>query len=274
MHMTAIMSILLVHEMGHYTAARVNQVDASLPYFIPLPPFILGAAGIGTLGAVIHIRQIPHNNRSLLDIGAAGPLAGVLIAIPICYLGLVMSDVFAITDLPKEANLEGNSLIYLILKKIAHPEMQADQDISMHPLAWAGWLGLLVTSLNLLPAGQLDGGHILYALFGQRIHKSVATSVVIAVGFLGVCGFCCLLISGYNTSMSWAKLNNLDLLVNRGTGLWPWLIWFFLLRFIGRSHPTIDDEQALDPKRRVIGWIALCVLVLTFTPVFISKVQP
>ncbi len=269
MYMAAIMGILLVHELGHFTAARLHRVDASLPYFlpVPLPP-------IGTFGAVIRMRQPPQTRAALLDIGAAGPLAGLLVALPICYVGLVLSEVQPLADLPAGAIMEGNSLLYLALKWLAHPELGPTQDVFLHPLAWAGWIGLLVTSLNLLPAGQLDGGHILYALVGQRRQRQVATWVRRAVLGLGLTGLVCQAALLYNPAIAWLSARGLDGLVLRGGGMFGWLVWAILLRFVGRGHPPVEDEETpLSPRRRLVGWLALAVLVSTFMPVFLSQVR-
>jgi len=270
MYMSAIMGILLVHELGHYTAARLHRVDASLPYFlpVPLPP-------IGTFGAVIRMRRPPDSRASLLDIGAAGPLAGMLVAVPVCFIGLVLSSVKPLADLPAGAIMEGNSLLYQALKWLAHPELGPAQDVFLHPLAWAGWIGLLVTSLNLLPAGQLDGGHVLYALLGRDRHLAVGRWVRRAVLVMGLTGLACQALLLYNPAVDWLSARGLDGVVLRGGGMFGWLVWALLLRFVGRDHPPVEDEDTpLSRSRRIVGWLALAVLVLTFMPVFLSQVRP
>lgn len=268
-YMSAIMSILLVHELGHFTAAKIHGVDASLPYFIPMP-----LPPIGTFGAVITMSSPPDTKASLMDIGAAGPIAGVLVAIPVCFIGLALSDVQPLSQLPKGAIMEGNSLLYMLLKHLAHPEMGPGDDVFLHPLAWAGWIGLLVTSLNMLPAGQLDGGHVVYALLGKKAHHRIAWMVRRAVLTLGILGVLCQLVLAYKPAFAWTQGVGLDGLVLRFSGMLGWLIWALLLRFVGGEHPSVDDEQTpLGPWRRAVGWTALVIMILTFMPVFLSPVS-
>jgi len=266
----SIMGILLVHEMGHYLAARWHRVDASLPYFIPIP-----FEPIGTFGAVIRMRKPPDTRTSLLDIGCAGPLAGLVVAVVVCYIGLRLSTVLPLDTLPRGSIMEGNSLLYLLLKWLAHPEMGPADDVFLHPVAWAGWLGLLVTSLNLLPAGQLDGGHVVYAMAGPRRHLKVAKIVHVMVFCMGMIGLACqlLILSGPITN----ALRDAGLLplILRGAGMLPWLFWTVLLRFVGGKHPPVEDLQKPLSRGRVItGWVTLAVIVLTFTPSILSPVHP
>ncbi len=158
-----LMLILLSHELGHYIVARLHGVDASLPYFIPLPP----SFGLGTMGAVIGMRDVTSDRKKLIDIGAAGPLAGLLVAVPVILYGLHRSPV---GPLVPGGEQEGNSLLYALLKHAATGAWLPDgkRDVFLHPTAWAGWVGLLVTMINLIPIGQLDGGHIATAYFGNR----------------------------------------------------------------------------------------------------------
>ncbi|MBN2495666.1 MAG: site-2 protease family protein [Deltaproteobacteria bacterium] len=270
MFMAAIMGILLVHEMGHFTAARLHRVDASLPYFIPLP-----LPPIGTLGAVIRMRRPPDTRAAVLDIGAAGPLAGLIVAVPVCYAGLVLSEVQPISNLPQGAIMEGHSLLYGALKFLAHPGMGAGEDVFLHPIAWAGWIGLLVTSLNLLPAGQLDGGHVVYAMVGGRRHERVAAWVRLVVLAMGVLGLACAVLGALESMAAPLAAAGLTGLVSRGSGMAPWLVWALLLHFVGRAHPPVEDESAaLGRPRSAVGWISLAVLVLTLTPVIWSPVEP
>jgi membrane-associated protease RseP (regulator of RpoE activity) len=268
-YMSAIMGILLVHEMGHFTAARLHRVDASLPYFLPMP-----LPPIGTFGAVIAMRQPPHSRAALLDIGAAGPLAGLLVTVPVCYAGLLLSEIRPLASLPEGAIMEGNSLLYLALKHLSHPELQPGDDIWLHPLAWAGWIGLLVTSLNLLPAGQLDGGHVTYALFGPRRHAALARRVRQAVLGLGCLGAVCLLVLMWQPWVDWLTAAGFIDWALRGAGMTGWLLWALLLRFVGRSHPPVVDDAPLGPGRRAVGWFCLGVALATFQPVFLSQVRP
>ncbi len=269
-YMSAIMGILLVHEMGHFSAARVHHVDASLPYFLPVP-----YTPIGTFGAVITMREPPRRRAALLDIGAAGPLAGVLVAIPVCYLGLRLSEVRPLAALPEGAIVEGNSLLYLLLKHLSHPGLGPGDDIWLHPLAWAGWIGLLVTSLNLLPAGQLDGGHVTYALLGRRWHARLARLARAGVLGLGLLGLACTLTLTWQPWVDRLTAEGWIDPVLRGAGMTGWLLWAVLLRFVGRDHPPVEDEVSpLDPARRLVGWICVVLAIATFTPVFLSQVRP
>ena len=173
-----LMGILLCHELGHYLVGRYHGVDVSLPYFIPVPPQIT----LGTLGAVIRMRKPIADRNALFDVGAAGPVAGLVVAIPLLVIGLTLSDLAPIK--PDEA-LEGNSILYALLKYAMFGRWLPSDgiDVQLHPMAFAGWVGLLITMINLMPIGQLDGGHILYAFVGQR---AKLTSRVLAVCLVGL----------------------------------------------------------------------------------------
>ena len=228
----ALLFILLSHEMGHYLASKKYHVDATLPYFIPAPTFI------GTFGAVIKMRSPVHSKKVLFDIGAAGPLAGVIVTLPILIIGLKLS-VVKIIEAPLEGQLIlGTSLILSFLTKVVLGNLPDTYHIIIHPLGFAGWIGLLVTSLNLMPVGQLDGGHIAYAVLGR---KSQIISRVVIIALLGL-------------------------------GIWGvpmWLFWAILLIFLlGTKHPpTLDYDAPLDGKRKMVGVIMLFVFIITFIPV-------
>ena len=223
------MGILLAHELGHYLAARRHGLNVTLPYFIPAPSFI------GTFGAFIKMRAPVRDRRMLMDVGAAGPLVGVFVAIPLLIAGLRFSEVRLIQG---EAGMNlGSSLLLSLLSRIVVGPLPEGYDIVIHPVGFAGWIGLLVTALNLLPVGQLDGGHVAYALFGEwqnRISKFVYGALI----FLGIFGW-------------------------QG-----WLVWAVLLWFLGIHHPIPTDWWVpLDRKRKIIGWATMGVFVLTFIPV-------
>ncbi|MEW6713550.1 MAG: site-2 protease family protein [Nitrospirota bacterium] len=226
--------ILLVHEFSHYLMSRKHHVSASLPYFIPAPPPFI----IGTFGAIIKMKPPIFDRRALIDIGASGPIGGFVVAIIAAIVGLSYSDMVPLQELQKtEKSLSlGNSILFYLLAKIVLNIDPAKYDIVLHPVAFAGWIGFLVTSLNLLPIGQLDGGHIIYALFGER-HEWIAKATI-------------------------------PLLILLGIIFWEgWLIWAFLMILIGYEHPPVVYPQIqLDRKRRVIGWAALLIFILTFTP--------
>ncbi len=230
----AIMLILGVHELGHYFAARRHQVAVTLPYFIPLPPpFSI----LGTLGAAIQLRAPMRNRKVLLDVGAAGPLAGFIVSIPILLIGLATSEVGRIEQFP--ALLEGNSLLYALTKLLMFGRFLPDGmvDVQLNGVAWAGWVGLLVTGLNLLPVGQLDGGHILYSIIGERARLLFYPALVAMVAL---------------------SLFASDV----------WFIWAVLTLFLGRVYATpLDMITPLDPQRRAIAILGMVLFVVVFVPV-------
>lgn len=257
----SLLGILLAHEFGHYFAGRFHKAEVTLPYFLPLPvqPF-------GTLGAFIQLRRPPKNKRQLLDIGIAGPLAGLVVAIPVLLFGLSLSEVSELPLFIPEGQgfqMEGNSIMYLAAKFAVFGELLpapdgydnmqpavywlrymftgrplplGGRDVLIHPIAMAGWGGLLVTALNLIPAGQLDGGHIIYVLLGKRARR-LLPYIVISMILMGF------------ASASW------------------WL-WAFLMFFLGRSFAEpLDQITELDPRRKSVALLGMVILVLTFTPV-------
>jgi membrane-associated protease RseP (regulator of RpoE activity) len=240
----SLLSILLAHELGHYFVSRRHGMPATLPYFIPVPlPEFMNV--LGTMGAVIFMKGRTASRRVMLDIGAAGPLIGLLVAIPVVALGLTLSH---IEPLPvgQAYTMEGNSLLYLLTKYAVFGRWLPSDgvDVFIHPVAFAGWAGLLVTSLNLMPAGQLDGGHVVYSLLGPRAHR-LTWPIIIALAAMG-------------------------LLVWSGWFLWAGLIFFF-----GRGHPgPLDSITELDTKRKLTAVTVLVVFVLTFTPVPLTIVIP
>jgi membrane-associated protease RseP (regulator of RpoE activity) len=277
----SLLSILLAHEFGHYFAGRFHKTDVSLPYFIPFPFSFLG-----TMGAFINMKERPRNKRILLDIGIAGPLAGLVVAIPVLIIGLNLSR----TDLllntryihqpgqaypcqnptivgdsytcPDDNLLEGNSVLYLGIKYLTRGELLpapvdytgspwlywgrffftgsplpiGARDVMLDPVAMAGWAGILVTFLNLIPVGQLDGGHVLYALFGNKARKLLFFVLIpmLALGFI------------------WNG----------------WWLWAALIFFLGRSQAEpLDQISQLDSARKVLAGLVLVIFLLVFTPV-------
>lgn len=250
-----LLSILLFHEFGHYIAARLHKVDASLPYFIPLPYVF------GTFGAIIRMRGRIRKRDALLDIGAAGPLAGMAVALPVLIYGIAVSEVKA--QEPGSYLLEGHSLLYELLLYLVHGPIPEGHDIFLSPIALAGWVGMFVTMLNLLPIGQLDGGHVAYALFGPRQDRfSQWVLRLLPVLGLVVCGYFGL--KGYL-----AGLRGADLVAELIVGL-NWIVWFVVLnvlhRLTSRRHPPVDPGS-LSPVRKVIAVACLLLLVLIFMPV-------
>jgi len=230
----SLLAILLTHEMGHYVAGRLLGVPMSFPFFIPLP-----LPPLGTMGAVIQMKAPPVNRRAMLVVGAAGPIAGLVVALPILLLGFSMSHVTPL-DPSQPVFMEGNSILYLLLKFLWFGKVLpgGGEDVLIHAVAFAGWTGLFITALNLIPVGQLDGGHIVNALFGDRV-----------------------------AVLRWPMILALVVL-----GLWPggwmgWLLWAGLIFIFGgiRAQP-LDDITRLKPWHWVLGVVMLVILVLIFVP--------
>jgi len=224
-----LMGILLVHEMGHFVMSRVHGVVATPPYFIPGLPFLTG-----TFGAFIRMRT-PTNRRALFDVGAAGPWAGFVVAIPAVFYGLAHSQVQPLTS-DTGGLMLGDSIVFRALTRLALGVSPSDATILLHPIALAGWFGLFVTFLNLLPVGQLDGGHVIYALLGRR-HRWVARVALVAIVGLAFLGW-------------------------QGWGLWA-----VLVAMLGVDHPPTTDDTPLDPPRQLAAWLTIGLFAITFMPV-------
>ncbi len=243
-----LMAILLAHEMGHYLTARRNRVDVSPPYFIPAPfPSVFI---IGTFGAFIRMRSMPRSRRVLFDIGAAGPWAGVLVTIPILVIGLFLSKVGPLNKSVGGLELGNSLLFHQLAKWILHVDPDT-VSVDLHAMAFAGWLGLFVTALNLLPASQLDGGHVIYALFGRR-HRTISRLVVLGCILMVVVPFLL------------------------GKSFWyGWLFWAVMLFAFGLGHPvTADIDTPLDPLRRFAAWASIALFIVTFSPVPFAITTP
>jgi membrane-associated protease RseP (regulator of RpoE activity) len=218
-----LMTILLAHEMGHYLASMYHRVDASLPYFLPSPL-------MGTFGAFIRVRSPIYSKRSLFDIGVAGPLTGFVFLMPALAVGLAFSKV--IPGIANQGEIQfGAPALQWLLERLIFPGVRS-ADICLHPVARAAWVGMLATALNLLPIGQLDGGHILYAFFPRR-HRAISRLLCF-------------------------------LLLPLGFFWLGWLFWGLVLLWLGRRHPVICDDSVLTPGRRKLGWVALAVFILCF----------
>ncbi|HUH96035.1 MAG TPA: site-2 protease family protein [Anaerolineales bacterium] len=254
----SMMSILLAHEFGHYFMSRHHRTAATLPYFIPLP-----FSPLGTLGAAILMQGTPKNKRVLFDIGVAGPLAGIIVAIPILFYGLSLSHLAVIAPVNGLIEEAGNSLLYLLAKYsmfgkllpapaslhgmsfgaywlryffTGQPVPNGATDVMVSSIAFAGWAGLLVTALNLIPAGTLDGGHLIYSLFGDRAAKLFP--------------------------FIWGALILLGFFWN------GWWIWAVLLLWLGRVHAEpLDQITQLDSPRRAVAVLVILIFILTFSPV-------
>jgi len=235
-----IMAILLTHEMGHYLTSLRWRVDVSLPYFLPFPDIpMVARSPIGTFGAVIVMKSRMPNRRSLLDIGAAGPVAGFLVSLAVLAIGLGLSRIDVLPNVwPPEgymAYVFGDSLLFIGLRWLILGPLPPGHEVFLHPLARAGWVGLFVTALNLLPIGQLDGGHILYALHRRhyRLIVLVTTFALVALVFVSA----------------------------------VWTLFALLAVVFGQKHPPpLDDVTPIDPIRRAIGYFCLVILILCFMP--------
>ncbi|MGE0546724.1 MAG: site-2 protease family protein [Kofleriaceae bacterium] len=256
-----LMTILVCHELGHYLMARRRRVAVSLPYFIPLPPGVT----LGTLGAVIRMDRPIEDRNALFDVGAAGPIAGLVVAIPLLLVGLSMSDV--VPQNP-DAMLEGNSLLYIGLKYIVtgHYLPSHGVDIVLHPMAFAAWVGLLVTAINLMPIGQLDGGHVAKAVLGDAHERwSKRLNVLLPIIGLSIGGV--MLVQASAARPEWGAVQALKYAMH---GVVPWVVWSVLLfamrRQAGEYHPAVGDAP-LTPTRRVLAFGMLVVFILVLTPV-------
>jgi len=260
-----LMTILTVHEMGHYVAARIHKVEASLPYFIPLPPQI----SLGTLGAVIRMRRPIEDRNALVDVGAAGPLAGLVVALPLLAIGLALSPVGQTPIEHAGTGVhEGNSLAYIALKlAITGRYLPAADgtDVDLHPMAWAAWVGLLVTMINLIPIGQLDGGHVARAYLGNR-HERLSRVLHWVLLVLGV-GVAAAL-AGNALHLGYGTGTAVEQALSGGL---PWMVWSLMILVMrwsggGVYHPPVG-EQPLSPGRRRLVLLTAVVFLLIFTPV-------
>lgn len=236
-----VLAILGCHEMGHYLACRYYDVDASLPFFLPLPP----PFPTGTLGAFIRIREPIPSKRMLFDIGVAGPIAGFLVTLPTLIVGLAMSNVVQIP--PDFVGFWlGEPLLFKAATKLLFGATPEGYSVNLHPMAFGAWFGLIATALNLIPIGQLDGGHISYAVFGRG---SSHVTLAMLVAALGLAYF----------SSSWI--------------VWTTLMIGMLFLF-GRHHPrTFDEAEPLDRLRMALALVALVILAVCFTPAPIEPLE-
>jgi membrane-associated protease RseP (regulator of RpoE activity) len=226
-----LMTTLLAHELGHFLQARRYGVPASLPYFIPMPQ-----SPIGTMGAVIVMQPGRGDRRALFDIAVTGPVAGLIPALVFSIVGLQRSQIIQIAEQPLGLIL-GEPLFFRLLAYFTFGPLPEGQDIALHPVAYAGWVGIFITALNLIPIGQLDGGHILYALLLKRAH--VVAQALLLAAVIGV--------------VVW--------------GYWGWMLMIVLLMLMGPTHPpTANDHVPLGTGRTILGWASLFFVPLGFTP--------
>lgn len=232
-----LMLILGAHELGHYLTARRHGIRVTPPYFIPVP------FGLGTFGAFIKLKSMAPDRRAAFDVAVAGPLAGLFFAIPALLIGLRYSHIINTVPTPDALQTGvqiGSSFLLAILTKFAlAAETMQGQQLVLHPLAFAGWLGLVVTALNLLPIGQLDGGHISHAMFGARRGHAIGVGALMT-------------------------LFALALFVWPGLMMWAWIVWFIAGT---RDVPPLDDLTPLDRSRRLLGWFSFLILAAILVPV-------
>ncbi len=260
----SILFILGCHEFGHYFAAKYHKVPVTLPYFIPFPP-IPGFINFGTMGAVIRTKSIIPNNRAMFDIGVYGPIAGFIASLFVLVYGFThlpgieyitnihpdyFSDNFANDALILQF---GDSILFHFLGSVfTNPDqfIPPMSEIYHYPYLCAGWFGLFITSMNMIPVGQLDGGHIIYSMFGDEKHRRIAKTSLALIIALGISGVVSPLI-GWQEPIGW-------------TG---WLMWAALLYFLIKiHHPPVLNFYELDNKRKIIGYFTLLILVVTFSP--------
>jgi len=224
-----LLSILFVHEMGHYFISKKHGIETSLPFFLPIPP-ILPNFNIGTFGALISSHEPMPDKKALFDVGISGPLAGFIVALPVTIIGIATSELVEVSQLAAGETFLGSSILFsLIVQNVLN--VSGDYAISFSPIAFAGWVGLLITAINLLPAGQLDGGHIFRAFLGkyQKYASMAAIFIMILTG------------------------------------------WFFfaiiIIFMIGVVHPPpLNDDSELDLKRKLLFFVAVAILILCFIP--------
>lgn len=262
-----LLAILTAHEFGHYFAARYHKVDSTLPYYIPLPPFLLNP--FGTMGAVIKIKSPIPNRSALFDIGASGPLAGFFVTLiiliygiftlpPIDYIYTIHPEYKTMEIIPSTGLTFGNSLFTLGIREIFSNQnyFPPMNEIYHYPFLCVGWFGLFITALNLLPIGQLDGGHILYALIGRK--QSIFARI-----FFGT-----LIVIGLSSFIPLPYFS-----IHSGTV--GWLVFaivvFFLIKL---DHPPLYDNTELNRTRKYIGWITIAIFILTFLPVPFYELIP
>jgi len=256
----ALLFILGSHEMGHYIYGMKYGVDITPPYFIPAPPII---SPIGTFGAFIKIKSPISTRKALFDIGIAGPLAGILASVPVLIIGIKLST---IVDIAGEQGLTlGSPLIFSFFTGMFIGKIPEGKDLFLHPVAFAGWVGLFVTALNLIPSGQLDGGHIVYSLFSKKTHRTVSVVMIALLIIFGIGTEPLFLLSQRLTGSSAGELLS-RLPEFEG---WPgWILWAVLLTLMGTKHPpTIHDEGELDTGRKLLGFIALLIFIGCISPV-------
>jgi membrane-associated protease RseP (regulator of RpoE activity) len=282
----SILFILACHEFGHYFAARYHKVDTTLPYFIPFPPIVLS---FGTFGAIIRTRTVPPTKKAIFDIGVAGPIAGFFASILVLVYGFLhlpsASYILAIhPDYDFLANASrsahgaylefGNSILFSTLKSaLTDPSRQfvpPMSEVYHYPFLCAGWFGLFVTALNLIPMGQFDGGHIIYGMFGD-LHRKIARISFYILIVLGVPSLADALL---RTALGLIEKREIDQIIPYAQYSWStWFFWAMIAYFIIKLyHPPVPDESPLDSRRMAVGWFCVLIFIVTFSvnPIMMS----
>jgi len=268
----SILLIITFHEFGHFFAAVYHKVKATLPFYIPFPP-IPGLINFGTMGAVIRTRSRIHSNKAMFDIGVAGPIAGFIVTLAILVYGFlnvpgieyllnIHPDYFEPTYGQEGYSLIfGDSILFLLLKEIFvkpgqfFPPMS---EIYHYPFLCVGWFGLFITSMNMIPVGQLDGGHISYSMFGKKNHYKISIISFTVIFIFGVIG----VVDSF-------------LEINYGLGWSGWLFWSLILYFIIKlDHPPVLEIQTLDNRRMLLGYFAIFIFIISFSPMPIMLTLP
>ncbi len=257
---TLVLFFLTAHEFGHFIAARIHGVDATLPFYIPFPGAQYGSISFGTMGAVIRTRSRVPSNKIMFDIGVAGPIAGFIACIIILAVGFSTLPT-APTIIPRELDLSfGKTLFFSGMQKLFRnpgsyvPPMS---EVYHYPMLCAGWFGTFVTALNLLPIGQLDGGHLTYTLFGRRVHRRLGQLVALVLFSISIPS---VLSQFIDPTPGWLRAVSIP-------GGETWLLWALITTFVIRfRHPPSEDESTLDVRRKVIGYFAILLFVICFTP--------
>lgn len=269
---TLVMLFLTAHEFGHFIASRIHGVDATLPFYIPYPGYQYGSINFGTFGAVIRTRSRVPSNKVMFDIGVAGPIAGFIVCIIVLaigfatlpgieYLQQIHPGYPNVGNEPGTVELAfGKTLLFSAMEKLfanPHGYMPPMSEVYHYPMLCAGWFGLFVTALNLLPIGQLDGGHLTYTLLGTKWHKWVGEGTALVLFLISIPAA----ISAYwDGAPAWLHAISFP-------GGETWLLWAFLTTFIIRfRHPPSADESPLDLRRKIIGYITIGIFILCFTP--------
>ncbi len=274
----SLLLFLTVHEFGHFFACMHHRVRATLPYYLPMPPFP-SLLSLGTMGAVIKLKERMPGTNALFDIGIFGPVSGFAVCTGLLLYGFLhlppadyittlhpeyLSQGGIYTPAPTGSLILGKNLLWLALEHLIAPKnLPPMTEMYHYPFLFSGWLGSLVTALNLLPVGQLDGGHLIYAMFGKKIHALTAKTFLLFITLLGFPALLELLL----TILKPESVSLIPPIMLQWS--WAgWMLWVFILvRLVGLSHPPTEDDFPLNIPRKISGWVTLAIFCVTFTPV-------